>query len=360
MRRVTRAGIPSTLVRIGGAARPLLVAACLAVCQIAGVAPASAADTDLVVLRNGDRLQGEAKRLQYGRLEFKTSTMSTVYIEWDKVEALVSPNTYELETTDGARYFGSLARGAAGSLTVELEGRTTPVPLQSVVRIRRIKSSFWDRLDGSINLGASYTKSSGVGQGSLSASVGTRRRAFEFSTDFATSVTVQPNEEDKSRTALSVSYNRLLSNRWFVPGTGKLERNTDLGLDLRSSVGGGFGRYFVQTNRSLLGAAGGVLVNRENPVEGDSTVNVEAFLGALYEFFTYDTPKTKIDVTVVLLPSLNVGGRYRTELNLTLSREIVKDFTVGVTGYDSYDSKPPQGSSSTHDLGVSLTVGWTF
>jgi hypothetical protein len=55
----------------------------------------------------------------------------------------------------------------------------------------------------------------------------------------------------------------------------------------------------------------------------------------------------------------NVSGRYRTEFSLTLSREIVRGFTAGVTAYDSYDSKPPAGSSSTHDFGISLNIGWT-
>jgi hypothetical protein len=67
-----------------------------------------------------------------------------------------------------------------------------------------------------------------------------------------------------------------------------------------------------------------------------------------------------IDMRFVLYPSLNVSGRYRTEFSLTLSREIVADFTVGATAYDSYDSKPPAGNSSTHDFGISLNIGWTF
>jgi hypothetical protein len=286
--------------------------------------------------------------------------MSTVYVEWDKVAGLLSPNFFELELMDGSRYYGSLEPADAGTLGVALEGQINALDVARVVRIRRIKSSFWDRIDGSISLGASYTRSSEIGQGSVSASLRTRRPAFELSTDFSTTITVQPDQPKQSRTAFGVSYLRLMRHRWFVPAVGKLERNTDLGLDLRSSVGGGVGRYVVQTNRSLLGAAGGFVLNRENPVDGDSTTNVEAFLSTTYEFFTYDTPKTSIDTTFALFPSLNVSGRYRTEFSLTLSREIVSDFTVGATAYDSYDSKPPAGSSSTHDFGISLTIGWTF
>ena len=39
---------------------------------------------------------------------------------------------------------------------------------------------------------------------------------------------------------------------------------------------------------------------------------------------------------------------------------IVKDFAIGLTAYDSYDSKPPAGATSKNDFGFSLTVGWTF
>jgi len=329
-------------------------------CLPAAVRPAMAADTDLVVLRNGDRLHGELKALQYGRLELSTSSMGTVYVEWDKVVEVVSPSFFEVEMMDGMRYYGSFQAGDPGTLAVALEGRTTPLSLALVVRLRPLKSSFWDRIDGSIDLGASYTKSSGIGQGSLSISLGVRRPKFEYSADFDTTVTVQPDQPDQARTVGSLSYLRLLKNRWYVPGTVKLERNTDLGLDLRTSVGGGFGRYFVQTNRSILRAGAGIVFNQENPVEGELSTNAEAFFGVSYSFFTYDTPKTDASTAFVLYPSLNVGGRYRTEFDLSLKREIVKDFTVGVTAYDSYDSKPPAGSSSSHDLGITLSVGWTF
>ena len=273
MHRIMRAAIPPFVARVTPAARVAL----LALCVLAAGRPAAAADTDVVVLRNGDRMHGEIKGMQYGRLQFSTSTMSTVYVEWDKVAGLVSPSFFEFELMDGSRYYGSLEPADAGALGVAFEGQVTALDVARVVRIRLIKSSFWDRLDGSISLGASYTKSSGIGQGSVNVSVGTRRPAFELRTDFSTTVTVQPDQPDQSRTVGSVSYLKMMRNRWFVPGTGRLERNTDLGLDLRSSVGGGIGRYFVQTNRSVLGAAAGLVLNRENPVEGDSTTNVEAF-----------------------------------------------------------------------------------
>ncbi len=336
--------------------RVTLLLSCVAV----ATGPALAADTDLVVLKNGDRLHGEIKELRFARLELTTSATGTIFVEWDKVAALVSPEFFEVETSVGSRYYGSLASGEAGALHVELEGQATPLSLALVVRIRRLKSSFWDRLDGAISLGASYTKSSAIGQGSLSVDVATRRPRFEASTSFDTTITLQGDEPAQTRAVLAVSYVRILPHRYYLPVTLKFEQNTNLGLDLRSSLSGGLGRWFVQSNRSLLGAGGGLLLNRENPADGDTTDNVEAYLGASYEYFTYDTPKTSISTSFVVYPSLSVSGRYRTELDVNLKREIVKDFTIGLTAYDSYDSKPPAGGTSKNDFGISLTVGWTF
>lgn len=332
----------------------------LVVCLALVPAGADAAYTDTIVLKNGDRIRGEVKSLQQGQLKYKTDGMSTIYVKWDRVAELTAPGTFDVETTDGTRFLGSLSSPERGKLGVDIGLRVVTVNLDDVVRITQLKRQFWDRIDGSIDLGASYTDASGVGQGTLSAKVGVRRPSYEVQTSFDTTITVQPNEPVTSRTNLGGGYVRLLQDRWFVPFAAKFERNTDIGLELRASGAGGFGRYFVQTNRSQFGAAGGLAVTREIPVEGDTTNNIEAFAGSSYSFFTHDTPKTTIDAAFTVFPSLNVRGRWRTSLDVSIKRELWKDFTVGFSYYDTYDNKPPGGGSPAHDFGGTVTVGWTF
>jgi hypothetical protein len=132
------------------------------------------------------------KKLDKGRLEFSTTTMGTVDIEWDKVAALTSPNLFNVELTDGTRRVGSLGPGQAGHITIALGDFAIEYDIMRIVQIRRLRERFWSRLDGSITLGASYTQSSGVGQGSASVDVRTRRGRFEANTSFNTTVTVQP------------------------------------------------------------------------------------------------------------------------------------------------------------------------
>jgi len=259
------------------------------------------------------------------------------------------------------RYYGSLGAGKEpGLLTLHLGDQTIELSLDFVVRIRPLKQRFWDRIDGSVNLGASFTSSNGIGQGSVNVAVTTRRPKFTFSTTFDSTITVQPNEPDQSRIVLGLEYTRMLRRRWFMVTGGKFEQNTELGINLRSSVAGGFGRFIVQTNRTVFSWSGGIALNREIPVEGDPQDNIEAFLGASHSFFTYDTPKTNLSTSFIVHPSLSESGRVRTDLDTSLSREIVKDFTVGTTIYYSYDSKPPTEDATKHDVGITLSIGWTF
>jgi hypothetical protein len=106
----------------------------------------------------------------------------------------------------------------------------------------------------------------------------------------------------------------------------QLEQNQELGFDQRTSAAGGGGRYLVQGRRDKLLAGLGLSVNREQPIEGETTTNVEAMAVLNYDRFSYDFPKVDIAVAVAGFASLNDGGRYRVQLDASLKRELVKDF----------------------------------
>ncbi len=71
-------------------------------------------------------------------------------------------------------------------------------------------------------------------------------------------------------------------------------------------------------------------------------------------------PKTNITLALDAYPGLSQWGRLRTEFNGSVKREIVHDFTLGFTIYDSYDNRPPTAEARKNDVGLSLTIGWTF
>ena len=178
--------------------------------------------------------------------------------------------------------------------------------------------------------------------------------------DAASTLSTQPGVDDTRRSSVSFAYARRFVNRWLALLKGQLEQNRELGFDLRSSGAAGGGRYLVQSERNRLLAGLGLSLNRERPVEGESTTNVEAMALVNFDRFSYDSPKIDVSLTAVGFASLSESGRYRLELDARLKRELVKDFYATLRGYESYDSRPATEGAPTSDYGITFALGWSF
>jgi hypothetical protein len=166
-------------------------------------------------------------------------------------------------------------------------------------------------------------------------------------------VTSQDSVATTQRQSGGVSFQRLLENNWFLVSKLNMESNSELDLDLRTSLGAGGGNYLVSTNRTNLFVAGGLQGTREVS-QGDGQFNIEALLTATYSVFIYDSPSVSFDVSADAIPSLNDLGRIRFDVNSSLKWEIFSDFFLKWSFYYSYDSRPPSTESSKSDWAVSM------
>lgn len=319
------------------------------------------AATDVIMLKNGDRITGEVKLVDQGRLRLSTDAAGLIDIQLEEIAQITAQETFAVEDMLGQIYVGALRPDGEGRVAVVAsDGSVSVVDIASVVRLQTLGATFWRRINSTIDLGASYTKSSGVGQASLSATVNYRRPSFEMSSRLDSSITVQSKTPQTSRNQLQLNYTKILPHRWLAPGIGQFESNSDLGLALRSTIGGGVGRLLVSRIRHRLLVAGGLAVNREVPLEGEPTANTEAFAAMSHSYVTYNSPKTGLDTQVFLFPSLSDPGRLRLTLDTRVHRELLPSFNVGVSLYDTYDNRPPTATAVTNDVGVSVTAGYRF
>ncbi len=337
----------------------------VALCAIASLALAD--KTDVVELRNGDRVTCEIKQLERGRLQVSTDSMSTVHIEWKDILRISSKETYVLELEDGTRLEGALAETDAGthvepSLILRNRDGDRLLDMQTVVLLDPLKldSTRIERWDGSVSAGFDTTKANS--DTSLSASFDARTRRENVLLNFNGSVysRSQSAAESSLRANLGAVYRRLLDDRWYWAALGSLERNDELGIDLRSLGGAGYGRFLVQSSRTLWSATAGlVVVNEQRAGTESAETNAEVLLNTEYEFFTYDSPKTTLTTSLTAYPSLTDSGRVRANLEFALRRELIKDLFVELSVYDSYDSQPPE-EGGENDYGIVTGLGFTF
>jgi len=347
----------TVLARLTDAARATFLAAALV-----GLLPVAAwaQKLDSITLVNGDRITCEIKVLEKGRLQASTDDLGTIYIEWDKIAAVTAPEVFRLETSSGARLVGQITSKTPGHLEVVQPGGSVSMNVIDVVYIYPIGRSFWRRLDGGLDLGLSYTQSSGIAQLNFDANAVYRRSTFQVSGSASSYVTVDNTGNDTQRHAVDLAGVRYFGRQslWLLQGG--VMSNRELGYDLRGTVSSGIGRFLVRSNRALFAVAGGLSTSSEVPVDGDPRQELESFIAVRQSYFTYDRPKTDIGLGIDVYPSLSTWGRVRSELNSHVKREIAKDFSVGFSIYDSYDSRPPTEGARKNDVGFSLTIGWTF
>jgi putative salt-induced outer membrane protein YdiY len=321
----------------------------------------AAEKSDLVFLGNGDRITGEVKSLEQGKLRLKTDSAGTIYIEWAEIERLSSSQTLEVELQDGEKFFGVLEPDAeAGTLKIQTEDQRRVLEMPVIVRMTPIEESRWKRLDGSFDLGFGFTSSNKSSQVSLGSEVRYRTRKYQRNLGFSSTRIDQESGERTKRQSLDGGVQRFLANRRFVGGTLQFQENEELGLDLRSLVTVGMGRHAVQTNAMQLDLFGGIALNWEDFAGSDVVESTELVGGLQFAFFRFNDPETDFRVNLLVYPSLSQSGRVRVEFDTRLRRELVKDFFWTISVYDSYDSEPPIQGVETNDWGLNSSVGWSF
>lgn len=323
--------------------------------------PAEAARTDVVYMRNGDRVTGEIKSLFRGRLEFKTDHMGTLLIDWEDIREVVSATGQSIELTGGQRYYGPLQKPeSAEMVSVATAQGTVALPVKDITNMYPVKASFWERLELNFKLGFNWDKSSEVGKYNIGAGAVFRDPEFVTRARFTSEFTTQKERDTSTRAHLNASHLRFLPDKRFRNYFGNLDHNEALGIRLRALAGIGYGWIPLRTNRSWFSYMAGLAVNHEIPTNGSEESNVEGVLGASYEYFKFAVPKKSLVSDLLLYPSLTGGSRLRAEFTTTFDLELISDFYWDMEFYTSYDSDPITQDAETVDYGVNSSVAYKF
>ena len=147
---------------------PIYLFALLSMFSLISANAFASGKTDVIYLKNGDRLTGEIKELNYGELRFSTTEMGTVYIKWAGIVRIESDHYIQMELRDGTRVFGQLPPDLNTNDNVlvvkTLKKEPFTVAITEVVRAEQInvRDPFLSRLNGHVKVGLNYTQASDV------------------------------------------------------------------------------------------------------------------------------------------------------------------------------------------------------
>lgn len=321
----------------------------------------SAAKTDIVVLKNGDRITGEVKGLERGKLTFSTDSMGTVFIDWIDIEEIFSSVGQSIELTNGQRFFGPLAKAENEEMMmVKTEQGPVGLSTSDIINMYPVEAGFWDRLDITADLGFNWDKASNVGKYSIGVGTELRNPRFINRASFRSEITTQEGRDDTTRAALDALHLVFHQNKRYHAFFGNMENNDELGVDLRILAGAGYGAVPIRSQRSWLSIGAGLALNHEIPVGGESEDNLEAVGMATYDYFKYSDPERSLTSNFRVFPSLTDPGRWRSTFDMDFRLELVADLYWKMGYYISYDSDPVSREGSSSDYGITSSLGYKF
>ncbi len=346
--------------------RVLILSACL---FLAAPSLLARDKTDVMVMKNGDRMTCEIKGLDGGVLYVSFDYIDgTASVDWSKVARLESTQLFIVKTQDGLMYTGGLATAetpAGRPLKIQvLETGQNEVVVDGpqVVQMVQTSEDFWRRFSGEIGFGVIYSKGNQSTQYNLSSETTYLRERWNAKANLSSNLSSSTGATASTRNSLALSAQHLLPwNNWFYSGIGTFLQSSEQGIDLQSTLGGGVGRYLKNTNRaniSLLGGVAWLETNYKPSIIPQGKQNVaSALIAADVRLFKFD--KTNLSATAYVLPALSEPGRVRIDTNASYYVKLFSNLSWNVTVYGNWDNQPPPGFSGS-DYGTSSGLSWTF
>jgi hypothetical protein len=231
--------------------------------------------------------------------------------------------------------------------------------MKEIAWITSVADGFRARTTGSVDFGLNFTNAEKARTYTLDAEAEHRSRAhgYETAVTFNSWLSARDDAERLSRNDVALTVRKRLPDRWFALGTFEAQQDEELELDARVLAGAGVGRRLIQSNRTHLLVQGGLDYDGERYADvGSFEHSAEVFGGVDWDWFAPGATEAAVVATTYI--SL-ARQRVRLEWDATVRRDMFSSMFWALNIFDSVDSDPPADRPRSN-LGVALTLGWTF
>ena len=325
--------------------------------------------SDVLVMKNGDRITCEVKRLDAGVLYVNLDYVDgTVAIDWRKVGHVESEGLFLVQLQDGSVYSGRVVStaaspGAPATLEVRPEGKAPVVVDQSdVVRVFETSESLMQRFSGDIGLGASYSKGNSTTQYNINSELDYQETRWGARSSFSANLTSSTGAETSTRNQLDFFVYRLMPWKNYLYGaTAGFLQSSVQDVHLQTSMALAAGRYFKNTNRLRFWILAGPGWQRTDYVattapQKEQNIAVAVVSGNL-EAFVFK--KTHFSLDASAAPALTQSGRTFSKINASYYLKLFGKVDWNMSLYGNWDTRPPAHLQSS-DYGTSTGLSWTW
>lgn len=318
------------------------------------------AQTDSLIMKNGDIIIGEFKDMDKGVIGIETDYSDSDFkIEWSGIKEIYSISKFLVTISDGTRYNGTIRSTEDGKVLIydeDIGEKTTN--LNEIVLLKSVNDGFYSRLYASIDLGFSFTKANSFKQVTMRSNVGYLADRWSADIKFNTLNSTQNETNPIRRTDGGFAFRQYLQRDWYIPADLTFLSNTEQKINLRTNAKIGIGNYVIHTNNAYWGFAGGAsYVNEEFSGDNAGKNSLEGYFGT--ELNLYDIGDLSLLTKAVAYPGVTESGRWRADFVFDTKYELPLDFYIKLGFTLNYDNQPVEGAPDA-DYVFSTGLGWEW
>ena len=316
-----------------------------------------AANADVLVLKNGDRITGEIKRIWDSEITIEPEYSDEFKVELPAIDHIESEREFDIELEDGTSLVAQLdGADADGNQIVKSGEEILAVPLAELFELDEPEKDFdWEsnvELSAALNSGNTDSSNTKL-KGDTTVKFPDHRHIGEvtFLREEQIGVTTQEQE------LFNYDYNWFFRDPWFFGARVSFERDPIIELDQRIILSAGIGRDIWSTPRRELSvqlAAGG----QTEEIGQDRTESAVLVWSLRYrqDFFSDDV---ELYHSHTITP--NISGRTNTSYRTTTGlRYEVTDLLYANISVDYDYETDPVDAVENEDVALLVGVGMEF
>jgi hypothetical protein len=273
-----------------------------------------------------------------------------------------------VKTQGGTVYRGALSTPASTEQrplqieVVESPEKKVTLERSNVTDMNETSTNYWQRWNGELGSGYTYTKGNTSSQFNLNSSAGYVQERWSAGASYSTYLTSDSGSRTSTRNQLTIGAQKLLRwNKWYYTGTASFLQSSVQGIQLQDTFGGGVGRNIVNRGSLFFTVYGGFAwqqINYQQTVLPAQTQRVTSgLIGTQLRAFRFS--RTTLRVSANFLPVISDPGRVQFNLNSSYYIKLWGQLNWNFTLYGNWDNRPPPGFA-TSDYGASSGLSVSF
>jgi len=312
---------------------------------------------DVLVLKNGDRITGDVKRIWDAEVTIEPEYSDEFQVDLDAISHIESTREFEIEFYDGRSIDAQLGgESAAGEQIFTSQSGSVTAPLADMLELNEPEVAFeWDNIvevAASVNRGNTDSTTAKI-RAYSTVKINDHRHNGDI--EYFREKLV--DNFTKQRDLFKYSYNYLFTDDWFFTADASVERDPIIKLANRTIFSAGVGLDIWDTPRRTLSIKLGAGFQSEDIDEVETEGSVANWgLNYRQDFFSDDVEVFHRQNIVA-----NLSGRKNTSYKTTtgFGYELTDLFSATVSLDYNYETNPAEGAENA-DIAFLLGLAAEF